>query len=63
MLDRSNGFWLGFWGIIGATIVGFTVTIAVGLNLAQVNATEQMKVCTEAGMSYLTLDGDGTCMK
>ena len=62
-MDSTDRFWLVFWGIVAAALVGIFITIAVGLHHAQVNATEQMRVCVEAGMSFIDQDGNGTCIK
>lgn len=62
-MDSDQRYWLTLWSVVAAGFVAIIITIVIGLHLAQVNGTEQMKACVAAGMSFVDQDGNGTCIK
>lgn len=62
-MNKDQKYWLVLWSVVVLGFVAVVVSITIGLHYAHINATEQMRVCSEAGMSFVSLDGDGTCMK
>lgn len=62
-MDSDQRYWLILWSVVVAGLVAIIIAVVVGLHFAQVNATEQMRVCVAAGMSFVAPDGGGTCVK
>ena len=62
-MDSDQRYWLTLWPVVVAGCVAIVITAVVGLHLAQVNATEQMRSCVAADMSFVDQDGNGTCIK
>lgn len=62
-MDSDQRFWLALWAVVVTGFVAIVIAVTIGLYYAQINATEQLRVCAEAGMSFVDQDGNGTCLK
>lgn len=62
-MDNESRFWLSVVAIAASAIVACIIATVVGLYFAQINGTEQMRVCVESGGAFVDNDGIGQCIR